>query len=69
MRVLLLVHFLGGFEGPVLGLSRVDGPYARELSGRVDISQSTTNRTYSRRNSLGNQQIACAAAFESGRMS
>ena len=43
--MLLLVHFLGPFEVVVLELGVADGPYARELSGRVDVLQSATNRT------------------------
>ena len=35
-------HFLGGFEVLVLDLGEVDGPYARELSARMDVLQSTS---------------------------
>ena len=59
IRVHLLAPFLGGFEVLVLVPGRVDGPYAREISARVDILQSTTKRTlFSTGASLGKKQLA-----------
>ena len=37
MRVQLLVHFIGGFEVPVLGPGEVNDPYARRLSSLTDV--------------------------------